>query len=61
MQQPSLVQTALWFPPDQNRSNRRLTMITIKIMNEFMHGPIWTYNDGSFVVVDEESQRLHSL
>ena len=25
-------------------------MITIKIMNEFMHGPIWTYNsDGDII------------
>ena len=39
-------------------------MITIKIMNEFLHSPIWTYEDGvvtdeiSVISEDEKLQRL---
>ena len=39
-------------------------MITIRIMNEFLHGPIWTYEDG--IVTDdlpiiEEDEELQML
>ena len=39
-------------------------MITIKIMNEFLHNPIWTYEDGfviddiSVILEDEKLQVL---
>lgn len=37
---------ALSFLHIQLKCERKIVMLVVKIMNEFLHGPIWTYKDG---------------